>query len=54
MQELLQFFHWELLDHPLYIPNLALSDFHLFGPLKKHLGCCQFHRNEEEEMAVHE
>ena len=25
---------WELLPHPPYCPDLAPSDFHLFGPLK--------------------
>ena len=25
---------WQLLLHPAYSPDLALSDFHLFGPLK--------------------
>jgi hypothetical protein len=33
-----QRYNWEVLDHPPYSPDLALSDFHLFGPLKKHLG----------------
>ena len=28
---------WELLVHPSYSPDLAPSDFHLFGPLKSHL-----------------
>jgi transposase len=28
---------WEVLQHPPYSPNLAPSDFHLFGPLKQHL-----------------
>jgi transposase len=28
---------WELLSHPLYSPHLALSDYHLFWPLKHHL-----------------
>jgi hypothetical protein len=31
-------YNWEVLDHPPYSPGLALSDFHLFGLLKKHLG----------------
>jgi hypothetical protein len=53
-QELLQLFHWELLDCPPYSPDLALLDFHLFGPLKQHLGGRRFHNNEEVEMAVRE
>jgi histone-lysine N-methyltransferase SETMAR len=28
---------WEVLDHPPYSPDLAPSDFYLFGPLKHHL-----------------
>lgn len=28
---------WELLVHPPYSPDLAPSDFHLFGPLKSHM-----------------
>jgi len=34
---LLERFEWYILDHPPYSPNLALSDFHLFLHLKKHL-----------------
>jgi len=30
-------FKWEVLQHPPYSPDLALSDFHLFSPLKHHL-----------------
>jgi hypothetical protein len=28
---------WEVLGHPTYSPDLAPSDFHLFGPLKHHI-----------------
>jgi len=28
---------WEILTHLLYRPDLAASDFHLFGPLKESL-----------------
>lgn len=31
-------FHWEILDHPPYSPDLAPSDFHLFPKLKEFLG----------------
>jgi histone-lysine N-methyltransferase SETMAR len=37
-QERIQELQWELLDHPSYSPDLAPSDFYLFGPLKNHLG----------------
>ncbi|GFS06842.1 histone-lysine N-methyltransferase SETMAR [Elysia marginata] len=33
---------WEILPHPAHSPDLALSDFHLFGPLKRHLGGMAF------------
>ena len=29
--------NWEVLEHPAYSPDLAPSDFHLFGPLKNAL-----------------
>jgi hypothetical protein len=35
-----------------YRPDLAPLNFHMFGPLKQHLEGCQFHNNEEVEMAV--
>lgn len=36
-QETIDKLHWELLPHPPYSPDLAPSDFHLFGPLKDYL-----------------
>ncbi|GFR65828.1 transposase [Elysia marginata] len=33
---------WEILPHPAHSPDLAPSDFHLFGPLKLHLGGMAF------------
>jgi histone-lysine N-methyltransferase SETMAR len=44
-RELLRHYNWEVLDHPPYSPDLAPSDFHLFGPLKKHLGGRRFATN---------
>jgi len=32
--ETLKQLKWEAMEHPAYSPNLAPSDFHLFGPLK--------------------
>jgi hypothetical protein len=37
-----------------YSPDLAQSDFHLFGPLKQHLGGRRFHSHEEGEITVRE
>jgi hypothetical protein len=50
--ELLWHYNWEVLDHPPCSPDLALSDFHLFGPLKNHLGGRQFATNSEVQQAV--
>jgi histone-lysine N-methyltransferase SETMAR len=33
-QERIQELQWEFLEHSPYSPDLAPSDFHLFGPLK--------------------
>jgi hypothetical protein len=40
---------WELLEHPLYSPDLAPSDFHLFGPLRNQLDGKRFAEDEEVE-----
>ncbi|GFR67558.1 histone-lysine N-methyltransferase SETMAR [Elysia marginata] len=37
-QQRLQRYGWEILPHPTHNLDLAPSDFHLFGPLKRHLG----------------
>jgi hypothetical protein len=52
MHELLRCYNWEIQDHPPDCPDLALSDFHLFGPLKKHLGGRRFATNGEVQQAV--
>jgi hypothetical protein len=46
-QERIQELQWELLEHSHYIPDMAPSDFQLFGPLKKHLGGKCFIDDEE-------
>jgi histone-lysine N-methyltransferase SETMAR len=51
-RELLRRYNWEVLDHPPYGPDLAPSDFYLFGPLKKHLGGRRFATDGEVQQAV--
>jgi hypothetical protein len=51
-QERIQELQWELLAHPPYSPDLAPSDFHLFGSLKNHLGGRGFGDDEEVETDV--
>jgi histone-lysine N-methyltransferase SETMAR len=51
-REFLWCYNWEVLDHPPYSPDLALSDFHLFGPLKKHLGGRRFATDGEVQQAI--
>jgi histone-lysine N-methyltransferase SETMAR len=41
-QERIQELQWELLEHPPHSPDLATTDFHLFGPLKNHLDSNRF------------
>jgi histone-lysine N-methyltransferase SETMAR len=43
---------WELLEHPPYSPDLAPSDFHLFGQLKTHLGGRRFADDEGVETEL--
>lgn len=45
-------FHWEMLEHPPYSPDLAPSDFHLFGPLKKFLAGQRFTCDDEVKATV--
>jgi hypothetical protein len=45
-------YNWEVLDHPPYSPDLAPSDFHLFGLLKKDLGGRRFATDGEVQQAV--
>jgi hypothetical protein len=51
---LLQPHNWELRDHPSYCPDLASSDYHLFGPLKQRLEFRRFRSKWEVEMAFRE
>jgi hypothetical protein len=43
---------WDVLPHPLYSPDLAPSDYHLFGPMKRVLGGKRFRNNDEVVAAV--
>lgn len=43
---------WEVLPHPPYSPDLAPSDFHLFGPLKEALRGKRFQDNEDVKKFV--
>jgi len=45
---------WNVLPHPPYSPDLAPSDYHLFDPLKEHLGEKIFRNNEEVIQDVQE
>ncbi|GFO06889.1 transposase [Plakobranchus ocellatus] len=46
-QQWLQRYGWEILPHPAHSPDLAPSDFHLFGPLKSHLGGMAFETEDD-------
>jgi hypothetical protein len=45
-------FKWDILDHPLYSPDLAASDFRLFLHLKKHLAGKKFDDDDEVQEEV--
>jgi transposase len=46
IRALLEYFNWELFDHPPCSPDLAPSDYHLFTYLKNWLGSQHFNNNE--------
>ncbi|GFO49999.1 histone-lysine N-methyltransferase SETMAR [Plakobranchus ocellatus] len=46
-QQWLQRYGWEILPHPAHSPDLSPSDFHLFGPLKRHLGGMAFETEDD-------
>ncbi|GFO02482.1 histone-lysine N-methyltransferase SETMAR [Plakobranchus ocellatus] len=46
-QQWLQRYGCEILPHPAHTPDLAPSDFHLFGPLKRHLGGMAFETEDD-------
>jgi hypothetical protein len=43
---------WNVLPHPTYSPDLAPSDYNLFGPMKRILGGKRFWNNDEVIAAV--
>jgi histone-lysine N-methyltransferase SETMAR len=45
---------WNVSPHPPCSLDLAPSDYHLFSPLKEHLGSKRFHNNEDEIQDVQE
>ena len=51
--ETLQKLKFEVLAHPPCSPDLAPSDYRLFGPLKEALRGCQFTSEQELKEAVH-
>uniref|UniRef100_A0A1B6KN91 Tc1-like transposase DDE domain-containing protein n=1 Tax=Graphocephala atropunctata TaxID=36148 RepID=A0A1B6KN91_9HEMI len=51
-KEKLHKLRWEILPHPLYSPDLAPPDFHLFGCLKEDLRGKHFQSNEEVKNQV--
>jgi histone-lysine N-methyltransferase SETMAR len=44
---------FERLQHPPYSPDLVLSDYHIFGPLKEALRGRRFTSDEEVKEAMH-
>ncbi|GFO42285.1 histone-lysine N-methyltransferase SETMAR [Plakobranchus ocellatus] len=46
-QQWLQRYGWVILPHPAHSPDLAPPDFHLFGPLKRHLGGMAFETEDD-------
>jgi len=44
---LIKLFNWEIFDHPLYSPDLAPSNYHLFTKRKVWLDTQRFHTNKE-------
>jgi histone-lysine N-methyltransferase SETMAR len=51
-QKGIQELQWELLEHLPHSPDLATSDFHLFGPLKNHVSGKRFADDKEVETEV--
>ena len=50
--EVISSFDWTTISHPPYLPDVAPSDFHLFGPLKESLRRRHFSSDKEVKTAV--
>ena len=51
-QDWIRRFGWEVLPHPSHSPDLAPSDYHLFGPMKRHLSGQRFTGDDDLVEAV--
>jgi histone-lysine N-methyltransferase SETMAR len=51
-QQKIKELNWEILDHPPYSPDLAPSDYHLFGSLQIHSNNKKFERFFEVNDAI--
>ena len=51
-REVISSFGWTTISHPSYSSDLAVSDFHLFGPLKESLRGQHFFSDKEIKTAV--
>ncbi len=52
MKTLLKTFKWEALPHPLYSPDIASSDYHLFRSMAHGLAQQRFHSYEDTKKRV--
>ena len=52
IQDLIKKLKWRELDHPPYSPDLALSDYYLFFPMKNYLRGINYPNQEEIEFAL--
>jgi len=50
--ETLKQLKWEAMEHPAHSPDLAPSDFHLFGPLKNALRGRRFSCDDDVKASV--
>ncbi|GFO47469.1 transposase [Plakobranchus ocellatus] len=46
-KERLERYRRDIIPHPAHSPDLVPADFHLFGPLKRHLGDKKFEDEDE-------